>query len=146
VADAVSRPVRVGATPEVVFDYLADPRNRPAWQSSLRAVRLLDDGPPRVGMRWIDLTVPGLRPAMEITVLERPTRWAETGRWRGVTADVELWIRPDGAGCEVRTRVRVRVRGPLRPLGPVLGRVGAIAAAGDLRRVSRVATGVGTAE
>ncbi len=35
--------------PEIAFDYLVDPANRPAWQSSLRSVELLSEGPPRVG-------------------------------------------------------------------------------------------------
>ena len=61
---------------EVAFDYLVDPRNRPAWQSSLTRVEDVD-GEPRVGQRWTDVTRPGLRPAMETTELDRPHRWSE---------------------------------------------------------------------
>ena len=64
---------------EVAYDYLVDPTHRPEWQSSLRAVEL---DPPRghgrsdghaglvarEGLRWTDVTRPGLRPRMELTL------------------------------------------------------------------------------
>ena len=49
----------------VAFAYLADPRNRPEWQSSLRRVELLDEGEPRVGMRWRDHTAVRMVPEMD---------------------------------------------------------------------------------
>ena len=63
-------------TPEVVFGFLADPRNRPQWQSGLSAVEMRDEGEPRVGMRWRDLTSVGLRPEMSISALTPYRVWA----------------------------------------------------------------------
>ncbi len=86
---------------EVAFDYLADPANRPQWQSSLRRVEQVD-GSPRSDQTWVDVTVPGLRPAMRTTVFERPTAWSESGTWHAVTADLALRFVPDpgsGAAC-----------------------------------------------
>ena len=74
---------------EVAFDYLADPRHRPEWQSSLARVEDVD-GEPRVGQTWVDVTRPGLRPRMETTELDRPRRWAERGTWRGIAATLVL--------------------------------------------------------
>ncbi|HET8616246.1 MAG TPA: SRPBCC family protein [Actinomycetales bacterium] len=129
---------------EAAFDFLVDPRNRPAWQPSLRRVELLDDGEPHVGQRWLDVTVPGLRPRMSTVVLDRPRRWVERGQWRGVEAEGELTFSPvaDGCpvGCTVAVAARVRGRGWRRPLGPVLTLVAGLATGPDLRRAARILT------
>ena len=52
------RTVRFEVPVEVAFDYLVDPHRRAEWQSSLRRVEEVDAGPPRVGQRWVDVTVP----------------------------------------------------------------------------------------
>ena len=62
--------LRYAVPVHVAFAYLADPRNRPEWQSSLRRVELLDEGEPRVGMRWRDHTAVRMAPEMVITELE----------------------------------------------------------------------------
>ena len=119
---------------EVAFDYLADPRNRPEWQPSLRAVELIDDDV-EVGQRWVDVTRPGLRPAMRTVELDRPRVWAETGTWRGVEAFVRLRFTPDGAGCLVALDAKVEGYGPL---GRLLTRAGLLVGRGDLKRASRI--------
>jgi uncharacterized protein YndB with AHSA1/START domain len=101
--------------PEVAFDYLADPRNRPEWQSSLKRVEHVD-GDPRVGQTWVDVTKPGVRPAMETTELDRPHRWTETGTWRGVAATLTLTFTETADGCEVVATVVAAL--PLRLLAP----------------------------
>jgi uncharacterized membrane protein len=122
-----------------VFDYLAEPANRPAWQSSLRSVELLTDGPAGVGTRWYDVTWPGLRPLMEITAWEQNVRWVEHGRWHGLEVTLDLVFVPLS---EDRTRVRatteVTARGWRRPLGRVLDLVGPLGARDDLRRAARL--------
>lgn len=120
---------------EVAFDYLVDPRNRPAWQSSLDRVEDVD-GAPRVGQRWTDVTKPGLRPAMETTELERPHRWSERGAWGGLAARLTLELRPAGEGCVVLFDLAVRGRGPLAPVGAVLTRLAVPAVRADLRRAA----------
>jgi hypothetical protein len=127
--------VRFGVPVEVAFDYLVDPHNRPEWQSSLRRVEDVE-GEPRLGQTWTDVTKPGLRPAMETTVLERPRRWAESGTWRFVRADLTLRFEPVGAGaCEVRYSFRIHTLGPLGLAGTAV----ALPAVGaDLRRAARL--------
>ncbi|GGF44408.1 hypothetical protein GCM10011519_17870 [Marmoricola endophyticus] len=124
------------APPEEVFDYLADPRNRPAWQTSLRAVKMLDEDGPRVGQRWRDLTWAGVRPHMRITQLQRPTLWAETGSWFGVSADLTLRFEPEGAGTAVSVEMDVRGTGPWRWPAGLADRLADGAVAGDLRRAA----------
>lgn len=127
--------VRFDVPAEVAFDYLADPHRRPEWQSSLRRVEDVT-GEPRVGQTWTDVTWPGLRPAMETTVLERPRVWAETGTWRFVRADLTLRFQPVGdAACEVCYSFRIHMLGPLG-LGATVVSVPAVGA--DLRRAARL--------
>jgi Polyketide cyclase / dehydrase and lipid transport len=122
---------------EVAFDYLADPANRPAWQSSLARVEKVT-GEPRIGQRWVDVTRPGLRPAMETTELDRPHRWAEIGRWRGLRAALALTFVADDPGCEVVFEFTVEGDGLLRPVGTALTAVAVPAVRADLRRAADI--------
>ena len=122
---------------EVAFDYLADPRHRPEWQSSLRRVELVDDVV-AVGQRWVDVTMPGLRPRMETTALQRPTSWSEAGRWGGVEAVLTLRFVPAGAGCLVEPEFSLTARGPARVALPVLRLLATPAVRSDLRRAARI--------
>lgn len=129
----VDRPVRR------VFDYLADPANRPAWQSSLRRVEVLTEGEPRVGTQWYDVTWPGVRPLMEITVWEQDRRWAETGRWHGLEVDLDLELTPlSPSATRVVATTTTRAPGWRRPVGLVLDLLGPAAARSDLRRAARL--------
>jgi Polyketide cyclase / dehydrase and lipid transport len=121
--------------PEAAFDYLADPRNRPEWQSSLARVEQVD-GEPRVGQRWVDVTRPGLRPAMETTELDRPRRWTEEGRWRRVHAVLSLDLVEASGGCDVTATMTVAAKGPLAPVAFVVGRLAPYAVRADLRRAA----------
>ena len=123
--------------PEVAFDYLADPANRPAWQSSLARVEKVT-GEPRIGQRWVDVTRPGLRPAMETTELDRPHRWAELGRWRGFRAFLALTFVAAETGCEVVFEFAVEGDGLLRPVGAALTAAAVPAVRADLRRAAGI--------
>lgn len=138
---------------EVVFDYLADPKNRPAWQASLLSVRLpRRDSTPAVGLRWRETTVVGVRPRMEITVLERPTRWAERGTWAGVSASLALGFgaadpdrgddRGSDRGSVVTASGLVSGRGPWSVPARLGGTLAGRAIAFDLRRANRILGGV----
>ena len=118
--------------PEVAFDYLVEPANRPAWQSSLARVEEVAPGP-AVGQTWTDVTVPGLRPAMETTELDRPRRWTERGTWRGFSAELTLEFAPAPGGCAVEPTMTLRGPGAflLNPLAPYAVR-------SDLKRAARL--------
>jgi hypothetical protein len=132
------RTVRFDVPVEVAFDYLVDPVNRPDWQSSLRRVDAVD-GEPRVGQTWTDVTKPGLQPAMETTVLDRPRAWSESGTWRFVRADLTLRFEPVGEQqCDVHFDFRIHALGPLGRVA-TLGSVPAVRA--DLRHAARILAG-----
>ncbi len=123
--------------PADVFAWLADLRNRPLWQSSLRAVRVAGAPPYGVGTRWVDVTWPGPCPLLEVTAFDPGVRWAERGHWHGVLVDLALDFRPDHSGTEVRARMTLRADGVWRPVGWALDRLGPAAARDDLRRAAR---------
>lgn len=124
--------VHLPVPPEVAFDYLADPHNRPAWQSSLARVADVTPGP-AVGQTWIDVTVPGLRPRMETTVLDRPHRWTEVGTWRRVSAELTLDFAPAPGGCIVEPTMRLR-----GPLAFLLNPIAPYAVRSDLERAAKL--------
>jgi hypothetical protein len=130
--------LRYAVPVSVAFRYLADPRNRPEWQSSLRRVELLDEGEPRPGMRWHDFTAVRMVAEMMITELEPDVLWAETGRWRRIAADLTLRFAPHRGGCSVDVEFEVRGTGMLRPVGWAASRVALLALRSDLRRAGRI--------
>jgi uncharacterized protein YndB with AHSA1/START domain len=130
----------VAAPAEVVFDYLVEPRNRPAWQSSLARVEDVAPGP-AVGQTWVDVTVPGLRPRMRTTELDRPHRWTECGTWRGFSAELTLELAPAPGGCVVEPTMTLRAAGPARPLALLLSALAPYAVRADLRRAARLLEG-----
>ena len=135
---ALSTSVEYAVPVGVAYGYLADPRNRPEWQSSLRGVELLDEGGPRVGMRWRDLTAVRIEPEMVITQLEPDVVWAETGRWKAIEADLTLGFARRAGGCSVAVSFGVRGRGLLRPVGWVATGAGLFAVRSDLRKAARI--------
>ena len=130
--------IRFDAPAEVVFDYVADPANRPAWQSSLARVEDVS-GPVAVGQTWLDVTRLGLRPRMRTTRLERPRVWSETGTWRGFTADLTLYVVPstDGTTCTVTASAGLRGRGWTALPARLLSLVAPLAIRADLLRAVR---------
>ena len=137
------RTVPFDVSPEVAFDYLVDPANRPEWQSSLRSVELLSEGPPRVGTTWVDKTKPGLNPRMETTVQDRPVRWSEVGRWHGLEAVLTLTFTPrasddHGGGTDVVASMTFAGPPAWRPVAFLLEKVSPAPVAADLRRAARI--------
>lgn len=90
------------APPLRVFEFFADPRNRPRWQRSLSSVTMLTQGEPGLGTRWQE-SPPGLGVVtMEITAFEPPTRWAERGVSKVGRLDLCLRFSTEGEGTRLR--------------------------------------------
>lgn len=127
--------------PHAVFAFLADPRTRPRWQSSLRRVEFLSEARSGVGTRWIDVTTAGVRPVMEVTVSEPDRVWAERGTWRGIEAVVTMRFTPTSPGTRVEVDVDLGGAAWLRPVHWVLAGLAPLALRSDLRRAARVLPG-----
>ena len=123
---------------DVAYAYLADPRNRPEWQASLKSVEMLDEGEPRVGMRWRDHTAARIVPEMQITAMDSGELWAETGQWRGISAVLVLSFEPAATGCVVHVMFRVRGRGLLAAVGWLATGAGLFPVMSDVKRAARI--------
>jgi Polyketide cyclase / dehydrase and lipid transport len=122
-----------------VYAYLSDPARRPEWQGSLRRIEGLH-GTGAVGTTWVDVTVVGARPAMEVTEATHGRTWVEIGRWRGITAGLRLEFEEASASGEGTTvRAEVDVTGPSwqRPACWALARLAPYAVRRDLQRAAR---------
>ena len=126
--------------PEVVFPYLADPRRRPEWQSSLKAIEMRDLGEPRVGMTWRDNTMVALRSTMEITEMVPFKLWAEVGHWRGITVPLTLRFTSIASGCRVDAVGTMSGTGPWSVPVRAAGRVAGPAIRHDLARAGEILT------
>ena len=141
--------VFVAAPRTVVFDYFADPRNRPEWQASLAAVELPDplaaEEEPYVGLRWVDKVKVGPPFELQISRLEHDRLWSEVGTAGPFTAYGTLLFedetRDGTAGTRVHCIARVHGRGVARPLGPAATAVGITLVRIDLGRAARVLGG-----
>lgn len=124
---------------EQAFAYIADPRHRPEWQSSLTAVDMLSEGAPHVGMRWRESPAPLVVFDMEIVALEPNRCWAERGlSWLGIVW-VTLTFRPDGGQTQLHVSVDMHLRWFAKPLEWGARHALPRAMRADLRRVERVA-------
>ena len=123
---------------ETAYDYLVDPANRPAWQSSLKSVADVDGQTGVTGQSWFDVTAVGVRPRMELTDADRPHRWSERGTWRGFAAVLTLCFEPTPTGCAVASTMEVSASGLLTPVGAVLDRLAPLTVRSDLRRAAKL--------
>lgn len=124
--------------PDRAFAYLADPRNRPAWQSSLRAVAdvvPVGGDATAVGTTWTDVTVvPGIRPAMRTVAAEPGSAWVEEGRSGPFCARLSLSFSPAEPGSLVVAEFAVVGLGA----GGLITLGSRPAVAADLRRAARL--------
>jgi uncharacterized protein YndB with AHSA1/START domain len=141
--------VFVAAPRTVVFDYFADPRNRPEWQASLATIELLDplapEQAPYVGLRWVDRVKVGPPFELQISRLEPDRLWSEVGAAGPFTAYGTLLFDDetrDGAdGTRVHCIARVHGRGVARPLGPAATALAVALVRVDLGRAARILSG-----
>ncbi|WP_431309234.1 SRPBCC family protein [Gordonia prachuapensis] len=132
--------VRFRATSHAAFDYLSDPRNRPHWQSSLRAIdELCEPGDRRgdVGTSWIDRTVvPGVSPRLEVVDCQPGVRWSEVGGWNVVDALLTLSFTDVDGDTEVRAQAYLTVPSVVGPAVLALRLLTPGALRHDLRRAA----------
>jgi uncharacterized protein YndB with AHSA1/START domain len=108
--------IAIGAPVERAWEVLADLGHWPEWTPTMRDVRALGDGPPRLGARY-RIEQPRLRPAeFTITHWNPPHGFTWESRAVGVRAFATHTLAPTAGGCELTLAVGFR-----GPLGPILG-------------------------
>jgi hypothetical protein len=120
--------------PSALFRYLAEPRNRPEWQSSLRAVDDIDPGEPHEGMHWRDITKVGIKPHLQLTEVIPFRTLSEIGTWHGVDGLLTLRFVKVGEGTRLTAEGRVIGRGPFAVAAAVAGRWAPATIKADLER------------
>jgi uncharacterized protein YndB with AHSA1/START domain len=114
----------VARPPEAVFDYLTNPSNLAAWQTSKTQVEQLTDGPPGPGTRVRERTKgPGGREfeqIVEFTEFDRP-RHVHVHVVEGPYPVDAAWsFEPEGSGTRVRFYTEGGLQGAMRILEPLL--------------------------
>ena len=125
--------------PEAVFDYMTEPSNLAAWQTTKTAVEQLTPGPPGLGTRVRERTKPPgakeFEQVVEFTVFARPSRF-HVHIVEGPFAIDGTWsFEPDGAGTRVHFVAEGPLQGAMRLLAPVTRRVMARQFAGYHRKL-----------
>lgn len=126
---------------EVAFDYLVDPHRRIEWQGSLRRVEDVGPLPPQVGTSWRDVALGEVVSQMRLTVVDRPTRWAEVGTWKGVTMDLALTFGEAPGGCLVTADIMMLGEGASRLMMAVVKRSMPRSVRRDLTRAAGILDG-----
>jgi uncharacterized protein YndB with AHSA1/START domain len=126
--------------PGTLFRFLAEPRNRPLWQASLRSVSDIDPGDPHPGMRWRDVTKAGIRPHMQLTELVPYRVLTETGTWRGVDGVLSLRFVKASGGTRLTAEGRLTGHGVFKVAAAVSLRFAPETIRKDLLRAAEVIT------
>jgi len=117
--------VQVGSPPAEAFDYVSDVRRHHEWSPKPYRIEGLADGPLAGGSRFTSFGwIPGdkdHRNEVEVTALQRPTRFELTSHERGETFVNRFDVQADGAGSSItRTVDWARPSGALGLLFPLI--------------------------
>ena len=119
----ISESLIVEASPEEVWDVVADPRNLPRWNRFIRSVRDVPENGLRAGSKyWTVLGGLGVSVKVRADVEEiEPPRYSRVRLSGPLDAVVTTWVRPAGSG---RTRLEHEVEYHLRggAVGELLAR------------------------
>ena len=123
----IEQTFHVARPPEEVFDYLTNPSNLRAWQTSKTRVEVLTDGPPRQGYRVREWTKPPVAKefdqVVEFTDFDRPHR-VHTHIVEGPQPINGTWtFTPAGGGTRVDFVAAGPLQGLMRLAEPVVRRV-----------------------
>jgi uncharacterized protein YndB with AHSA1/START domain len=117
----------VDRPPELVFDYMTNPANLAAWQTSKTSVEQITDGPPGIGTRVRERTkAPGRKEfeqIVEFTQFDRPRRFRVHVVEGPVPVDGTWTLEPLANGTRVHFVAEGELSGPMRILQPLLQRM-----------------------
>lgn len=94
----------IPASPERVFDFLADPANLPAWQAGIIEARVLTPGPTGIGSKARvvrDLAGQRITVELRVTAYEPPSVLALASAYSGIGVEARLQLAPDEAGTRL---------------------------------------------
>jgi uncharacterized protein YndB with AHSA1/START domain len=113
----IDRPV------DVVFDYVADQRNEPQYNPQMVRAEKVTTGPIGIGTSFRSVVASRGRTAemlIEITGYDRPRRLASTTTMQQAEISYTLTFEPANSGTRMRWSGRVRPKGSVKLLGPLI--------------------------
>jgi uncharacterized protein YndB with AHSA1/START domain len=114
--------LHVAASPEDVFDRLADMRNDPHWNPMAIEMEKIGDGPVGSGTRF-EGKMKRVGPMhMVITEYDRPRRLAMRGGGRPSEVDFSASFEPAEGGTRVRTQLDMEPRSIAKLFSPLMAR------------------------
>lgn len=117
----INRPV------EEVFDFVADERNEPRYNSQMRRAEQITEGPVGLGTRYRAELVSMGRPVrmdIEFTGYDRPRRLASATHLSFMETRGGLTFEPVPGGTRMRWSWEVQPRGIFKLMGPVVAGMG----------------------
>jgi hypothetical protein len=114
--------LHVAASPEVVFDRLADMRNDLHWNPMAVEMGKSTDGEVRSGTRFDGKMKRVGRMHMVITEFDRPRAFKTKGGSRGADVDYTATFEPADGGTRVRTQLEMEPKGIAKLLSPLMAR------------------------
>ena len=115
--------VTVDQAPEQAFDFFVDFRNEPAWNPDCLIVEKTSDGPIRVGTTFTGKTKGIGRSTSRIEALDRPSHCSVVDRSRAAEGTFDFRFTPRDGGTSIEVGMRLRPRGPMRLLEPLMDRM-----------------------
>jgi uncharacterized protein YndB with AHSA1/START domain len=112
---------------DMVFDFVADERNEPLYNSALLHSDKVTDGPVGVGTRFLATHKSVGRPvemSVDITAYDRPRRMASRTTMSWSDVEGELTFESSGNATTMRWAWDVRPKGMVNLIRPLLGVVG----------------------
>jgi hypothetical protein len=123
----VSGDIMINRPVEEVFDFVADQRNEPTYNRRMLQSEKITEGPIGVGTTFRATPKSGQRPVemlIEVTEYDRPKRFGSRTRMSSVDVDGGLTFEPVAGATRMSWSWEVSPKGPLRLLGPLVGRLG----------------------
>jgi len=117
----------IARPPEAVFDFVADERNEPRFNSQMLRAEQITPGPIGLGTRFRAETASRGRPlamVIEFTTFERPRRLASSTRMSGMDVQGTLTFDPVPEGTRMRWQWELTPRGLVKLVTPLVARMG----------------------
>jgi hypothetical protein len=109
-------------SPEAVFDYCSNHAHEPEWNSKMKDVAKLTDGPIGVGTRYRMEFTSAPSVISECVRFERPSVWEMAGRSRVMRFGWRGRVLPTADSAHLVLRMEIQLRGPLGLAAPLLRR------------------------
>jgi uncharacterized protein YndB with AHSA1/START domain len=117
--------VRIAASPERVFDTVADSRNEPSFNTAMTEVELLTPEPVGLGTRFrARMGNAGMDMLVELTEFDRPHRLSSLTTSSMMETSGTLTFTTDADATLMVWDWQVRPKGWFRTLGPLVGPIG----------------------